>query len=29
MEQALRENPAMEALEFFRNENGFLCVRAK
>ena len=29
MEQALRENPAMEKLEFFRNENGFLSVRAK
>ncbi len=29
MDQALRENPAMEPLEFFRNEQGFLCVRAK
>lgn len=29
MEQALRAHPAMEQLEFFRNENGFLCARAK
>lgn len=29
MEQALSENEAMAELEFFRNENGFLSVRAK
>ena len=29
MEQALKSNPAMEQLEFFRNENGFLCAKAK
>lgn len=29
MEQTLRENPAMEQLEFFRNDRGFLSVRAK
>ena len=29
MEQALQANEAMKDLEFFRNENGFLSVRAK
>ena len=29
MEQTLQANEAMAELEFFRNENGFLCARAK